>query len=723
MSRLIDLCKNSLKINQMKDSTAIIKPAPDTIPKPATDTIPKPDVIKPATDTILMPVVIKPAIDTIPKPAVIKPAIDTIPKPAVLKPATDTIPKPAVIKPALDTILMPVVIKPAIDTIPKPVVIKSALDTIPKPAVIKQKLEVKVNVDVFMKVKKYNTPNILLELLNKDNKSDDNMNYYMSPEYKIQLIEEWINKNKDKWYNTGITTSDIKDFHKDHKYALTSEQIFSYLFNNNLPVILGNTAKFILSYFNSTNINNIEESNIKLSKDTIVTYCKQLNIYYSIIKDWIESLPYKAPTTSDISNFKEKNPIFIDNQIVEGILINDFNIKVPRKIEGITIIRKPKDEYTLQIYKINRFVQKYYRYYTDITYNLLIGELYKAYPQNVDGLLFYNIIREENEHILQTGGKSIECNNTQVLYNTLGSCWNNSIQSIYAFYLDSFDSILDKTGTDLYKEAEINQLINYLPIRFIERKKLIIEMLDSMIKRWKNKREKTKGITIYSEEDSECEVKNLGIFMKELMSSTKLIDKQITKEDLIDNVGGNLVHYFFMHLIINVFICKEIYDFTFYMHQGTINYTNELKLAKLFRGKPYLQLINSEFIKDSLNDDNLVGISFQLYKHATCIVKCSGSKYGNFNNYYDDNHQKIYTINYEEFRQTLINAKDLLSKPNIKLEIIKPNGEDVKVVLIDDNTGKIINRQTDSMKQKYLKYKQKYLQYKNSISYTYEDLK
>ena len=58
MSRLIDLCKNSLKINQMKDSTAIIKPAPDTIPKPATDTIPKPDVIKPATDTIPKPAVI-----------------------------------------------------------------------------------------------------------------------------------------------------------------------------------------------------------------------------------------------------------------------------------------------------------------------------------------------------------------------------------------------------------------------------------------------------------------------------------------------------------------------------------------------------------------------------------------------------------------------------------------------------------------------------------------
>jgi hypothetical protein len=53
----------------------------------------------------------------------------------------------------------------------------------------------------------------------------------------------------------------------------------------------------------------------------------------------------------------------------------------------------------------------------------------------------------------------------------------------------------------------------------------------------------------------------------------------------------------------------------------------------------------------------------------------------------------------------------------IKLEVIKPNGENVKVVLIDDNTGKIINLETNNGM------KQKYLQYKHSISYTYEDLK
>jgi hypothetical protein len=204
--------------------------------------------------------------------------------------------------------------------------------------------------------------------------------------------------------------------------------------------------------------------------------------------------------------------------------------------------------------------------------------------------------------------------------------------------------------------------------------------------------------------------------MKELMHNSNFIDKQIIKEDLKNNVGGILHQEFFMHLIINVFICKEIYDFSFYTYEGQEFNKIQLKLAKLVKGRPYLQLINSEFIEESLNDDNLVGIAFSLNKHATCIVKCSGSKYGNFNNYYDDNHQKIYTINYEEFRQTLINAKDLLSKPNIKLEIIKPNGENVKVVLIDDNTGKIVNTQTDNgMKQKYLKYKQKYLQLKNSI--------
>jgi hypothetical protein len=178
-----------------------------------------------------------------------------------------------------------------------------------------------------------------------------------------------------------------------------------------------------------------------------------------------------------------------------------------------------------------------------------------------------------------------------------------------------------------------------------------------------------------------------------------------------------------MHLIINVFICKEIYDFSFFTYEGTEKYERELKLAKLVNGRPFMLIYDTKFIEESLNDDNLVGISLTLKGHATCIVKCSGSKYGNLNNYYDDNHKKIYTINYEEFRQTLINAKELLSKPNIKLEVIKPNGGNVKVVLIDDNTGKIVNTQTDNgMKQKYLKYKQKYLQYKHSISYTYEYL-
>jgi len=47
MSRLIDLCKKSLKINQIKESTVVIKPTLDIIPKPV--------VIKPTPE----PVVIK----------------------------------------------------------------------------------------------------------------------------------------------------------------------------------------------------------------------------------------------------------------------------------------------------------------------------------------------------------------------------------------------------------------------------------------------------------------------------------------------------------------------------------------------------------------------------------------------------------------------------------------------------------------------------------------
>ena len=324
----------------------------------------------------------------------------------------------------------------------------------------------------------------------------------------------------------------------------------------------------------------------------------------------------------------------------------------------------------------------------------------------------------------QIGGKSVDCNNTQLLYNRLGSCWNTAIQSIYAFYLDSFDSILGKTGRQLYNEAKENNLIEYLPRYWISSKEeIIIEMLDSMIKRWKNKKNKPINKSQYIEEDSECEVKSVGLFVKEIIGRENLKNKDITKENLYKNVDAIPYVHFFMHLIINVFFCKEIYDFTFYTYKGDLtHYEYYFNLTKL-NTDTFMRLDNSKFIEDSMNDDNLIGIECLLKRHSTCIVKCSGSKYGNFNNYYDDNFEKLYTINYEEFRQTIINAKDLLSKPNTKLEFLKPNGENVRIVLIDDNTGKIINRQTDSMKQKYLKYKQKYLKYKHNISYTYEGVK
>ena len=568
---------------------------------------------------------------------------------------------------------------------------------------------------------KHDTPNVLVELINnrKSNKLNEDTllnkwNYLMSPEYKIELIENWIETNKDKWYDDGIRGKDIIDFINKNP-SINYEQVYSFLRNNELPVMETDAERDMIRWFyydkkdiNDTKVKFIYDKYKNLSKDFIIKKCKNLNLYYSIIKEWIESLPYKTPTTYDISSFKKKNPIFIDNYIVEDILSEDFNIKVTREIKGFTIIRKPENKYTNDDKNIERFYKKYLPYYIHISTR--------------PSILFTSAVAFEADYkrkLYQIGGKSVECNNTQVLYNSLGSCWNNSIQSIYAFYLDRFDSILDKTGTELYDEANKNGLISYLPrVWRFDKKKLIIEMLDSMIKRWKNKRDKTKDITTYSEQDIECEVKSVGIFMKELIKKTHLQDITLTKEDLIDNVSGLTYDAFFMHLIINVFFCKEIYDYIFYTYEGEskpsdeFSFDFEKKLSKLNSGT-FMRLEDHNFIKDSLNDDNLVGISLVLDGHVSCIVKCSGSKYGNFNNYYDDNFEKLYTINYEEFRQTIINAKDLLLKPNTKLVILKPNGENVRVVFIDDNTGKIINRQTDSIKQKYLKYKIKYMKLKN----------
>jgi hypothetical protein len=439
-------------------------------------------------------------------PAVIKQAL--IPEPVIIKQVPAPIFETAVIKQVPTPIFETAVIKQVPTPIFETAVIKQVPTPIPETTVIKQKLEVKVSDDILKELVKHDTPNVLLELLNKDNKSVDNMNYHMSPEHKIQLIEDWVNKNKDKWYNTGITQQDIYVFCAEHTNTLTIEQIYSYLINNNLPVIIGFINTYLLKWFGDiVNINKINEfirrySYLNIAQNDIVTYCKYLNLYYSIVKNWIESLPYKAPTTYDISNFKEKNPIFINNDVIESILIDDFNIKVPRKIDGIKIIRKPKDKYNLSNRDV--FIQKYYRYYIEMMAlsNLGIPDL--SFPAAIKSENFIKIVYNEGLAIKQIGGKSIECNNTQVLYNSLGSCWNNSIQSIYAFYLDSFDSILDKTGEELYNEAEASMLIYYLPVTFLQNKKILIEMLDSIIKRWKNKRNKTKDKTIYSEEDSEC---------------------------------------------------------------------------------------------------------------------------------------------------------------------------------------------------------------------------
>jgi hypothetical protein len=165
-----------------------------------------------------------------------------------------------------------------------------------------------------------------------------------------------------------------------------------------------------------------------------------------------------------------------------------------------------------------------------------------------------------------------------------------------------------------------------------------------------------------------------------------------------------------MHLLINVFICKEIYDFHLY-YLNTKDYVNRWQI-------PMMSIQDEQFIihsNNDNNDNNLVGMALGVLDrnmgHYTCIVKCEGSTFGNFNNYYDDNFEKIYTIDYDKFRQTLIEGAKIIE--DNRIEIIKPKGENVIAVLINNESHEIINLE---IKQKYMKYKLKYIKLKNLLA-------
>jgi hypothetical protein len=403
----------------------------------------------------------------------------------------------------------------------------------------------------------------------------------------------------------------------------------------------------------------------------------------------VESLQYKTPTINDIRRFKKENIIFKNYPInLNIILADDLKIKASKRLQYLIIIRKPKEIYTANDHE--GFKMKYSYYYDNYS----------------DNAFWY---RPEPISSKQCGGKSVPCNNTQVLYNTLGTCWNNSIQSIYAFYLDGFNSILDtKTGEQLYNEAVENGLINYLP-PIINNKDSIIIILDGIIKRWKNKRNKPFNYNESKSEDSECELITVGHYLKDFIFTKEFVYNDITIKNSYAS-DGFLNYEFFMHLLINVFICKEIYDFHLY-YLNTKDYVNRWQI-------PMMSIQDEQFIihsNNDNNDNNLVGMALGVLDrnmgHYTCIVKCEGSKFGNFNNYYDDNFEKIYTIDYNKFIQTLIEGAKII-KDN-RIEIIKPKGANVIAVLINNNTHKIIDLK---IKQKYMKYKLKYIKLKNLLA-------
>ena len=78
----------------------------------------------------------------------------------------------------------------------------------------------------------FNLPNILIEKLETDKYTDK----YIELQKKIQLIENWIDRNRFIWYDTGIPSESSNTFANDHKISI--DELYSYLCAHKLSLSL-----------------------------------------------------------------------------------------------------------------------------------------------------------------------------------------------------------------------------------------------------------------------------------------------------------------------------------------------------------------------------------------------------------------------------------------------------------------------------------------------------
>jgi hypothetical protein len=523
----------------------------------------------------------------------------------------------------------------------------------------------------------------------------------------MQNTQEKVDENKiRKWINK---------FYQD-KDSINIEDIYLFCINNNIlyPIIKNYLIKNKIAIkLKNNNIENIEHI-ITNSNNNIKEYVKDIDdntynfvvfLYYLRLQNWVATLPYKIPTHYDITNFLQSEPDnIVNNEDQLNLMLKKLYINPPNKLEGLIFIRKPENKWS----SIDNFYVKYFVYYN------LIG----SRPSNISD----NILKTHN--IIQKGGSGLDCNNTKVLYNSLGSCWNNAVQSVYAFYLGEFNKTIIKTGENLYKTAKENGLIYYLPEIFYDNEDILIKLLDSITTRWRIKFNNSTNFE-FTLDDHECEIQTMSLFMGQLLNNSSL--STMSSDDLYNNVNGHIEHLFFMSLIFNVFFCNEIYDFHYYdiynINSIIPDEDYEIYNKHIISNTEYnanrviSNIFNYNDVKEDAKNDNLVGIILWLNKHTTSIVKCNDSKYGHFNNYYDDNYKKIYTLDYKEFINIIINSLNINSNImniNYHVDIIKPKGQKVQIVITNLDNGTILNI-TNIIKNKYIKYKLKYLKLQKKI--------
>ena len=466
-----------------------------------------------------------------------------------------------------------------------------------------------------------------LESINIDPLISDNFDVFVN---LYRDLKKWVTNPKSSIY--------IQEFYNKYpKYTNSKDTLFQCMYEINLDKIILNKI------FSTTRFKNVD--------------------------GWIYSLAFKAPTTidinilaklieSDMNNPKsiwlfpyDKQNNYYDNSNLISTL-KKFGFKKNRILESLTFISRPEIKHTTDSY------YKKYKYFYDYLNNT------------------------------QHGG-GIDCNNTNIVNNTLGSCWNNTIQSIYAFYLGDYDLSVMQDGEYLFNKAQSLGLVAYLPKSFYKsesKKQILISMLDSISKRWRNKKNKNTSLDTFLSEDEECEIKTMEIYMVELIGEKLPKDKN-GKYILDNNIGGNIHHDFFMSLIFNVFFCGEIFDFKIYFINKKVNINNNNMYKYKFK-----DMRHPNFEKVAIkNINNLIGISVGLKQHATAIMKCTNSQFGEFNNYYDDNFKKIYTLNYKKFIYSIVDTAHLYELPNM-YELIKPPKSSIKLAIIDTKHNKLLNK-------------------------------